>query len=146
MNVCCDLIRGQLTGPFDWEQRLTVLVIISTSWRKKSLNEVPLETNHGNYSPHITSWSPQGMRVLRQCKVPRAEVMFVTVQSEKIRPSKKELNKPWKCPMFAVRLWITPSPYRWPIGSLPSTCILCTPGIVLRTFTPRRDQFVICGQ
>jgi hypothetical protein len=31
------------------------------------------------------------------------------------------------CPMFAVRLWITTSPYRWPIGSLPSTCLLCTP-------------------
>jgi hypothetical protein len=31
------------------------------------------------------------------------------------------------CPMFAVRLWITTSPYRWPVGSLPSTCMLCTP-------------------
>jgi hypothetical protein len=29
--------------------------------------------------------------------------------------------------MFAVRLWITTSPYRWPIGNLPSTCMLCTP-------------------
>jgi hypothetical protein len=33
------------------------------------------------------------MRVLRQCTVPRAEVMFVTIQSENIRPSKKEMNK-----------------------------------------------------
>jgi hypothetical protein len=31
------------------------------------------------------------------------------------------------CPMFAVRLWITTYLYRWPIGSLPSTCMLCTP-------------------
>jgi hypothetical protein len=31
------------------------------------------------------------------------------------------------CPMFAGRLWITTSPYRWPIGSLLSTCMLCTP-------------------
>jgi hypothetical protein len=45
------------------------------------------------YSPQITSWTPQGMRVLRQCKVPRAEVMFVTIQRENIRPSKKEMNK-----------------------------------------------------
>jgi hypothetical protein len=33
------------------------------------------------------------MRVLRQYKVPRAEVMLVTVQRENIRPSKKEVNK-----------------------------------------------------
>jgi hypothetical protein len=45
-----------------------------------------------NYSPQITSWSPQGMRILRQCKVPRAEVMFVTIQRENICPSKKEIN------------------------------------------------------
>jgi hypothetical protein len=31
------------------------------------------------------------------------------------------------CPMFAVTLWITTSSYRWPIGSLPSTFMLCTP-------------------
>jgi hypothetical protein len=30
---------------------------------------------------------------LRQCKVPRAEVMFVTIQRENIRPLKKEMNK-----------------------------------------------------
>jgi hypothetical protein len=35
----------------------------------------------------------QGMRVLRQCKVPRAEVMFVVIQRENICPSKKEMNK-----------------------------------------------------
>jgi hypothetical protein len=29
--------------------------------------------------------------------------------------------------MFAARPWITTYPYRWPIGSLPSTCMLCTP-------------------
>jgi hypothetical protein len=32
---------------------------------------------------------PQGMGVLRQCKVPRAEVMFVTIQRENILPPKK---------------------------------------------------------
>jgi hypothetical protein len=31
---------------------------------------------------------PQGMRVLWQCKVPQAEIMFVTTQRENIRPSK----------------------------------------------------------
>jgi hypothetical protein len=33
------------------------------------------------------------MRVLWQCKVLRAEVMFVTTQYENIHPSKKEINK-----------------------------------------------------
>jgi hypothetical protein len=45
------------------------------------------------YSPQITSLSPQGMRVLRQCKAPRAKVMFVTIQRENIHPSKKKMNK-----------------------------------------------------
>jgi hypothetical protein len=37
------------------------------------------------------------------------------------------------------------SAYRWPIGSLPSTRMLCTPPLrtTLRTFTPRRDQLVL---
>jgi hypothetical protein len=52
-----------------------------------------LYATENKYSPQITSWSPQGMRVLLQCKVPRAEVMFVTIQRENIRPSKKEINK-----------------------------------------------------
>jgi hypothetical protein len=29
--------------------------------------------------------------------------------------------------MFAVRLWITTSHYRWPLRRFPSTCMLCTP-------------------
>jgi hypothetical protein len=45
------------------------------------------------YCLQITSWAPQGMLVLRQCKVPRAEVMFITIQRENIRLSKKEMNK-----------------------------------------------------
>jgi hypothetical protein len=45
-----------------------------------------------NYCPQITSWPPLGMQVLRQCTVPQAEVMFVTIQRENIRPSKKEVN------------------------------------------------------
>jgi hypothetical protein len=28
--------------------------------------------------------------------------------------------------MFVVRLWTTTSPYRWLVGNLPSTCMLCT--------------------
>jgi hypothetical protein len=67
-----------------------------------------LEMSISIYSPQITSLSPQGMRVLRQCKVPRSKVMFVTIQRENIRPSKKEINKAVtmlpNCPMFAVRL------------------------------------------
>jgi hypothetical protein len=53
------------------------------------------------------------------------------------------------CRMFAVRPWITTSPYRIPVGSLPSTCMLCSfvlPRTALKTFTPRRYQLVICGQ
>jgi hypothetical protein len=84
-----------------------------------------------DYSPQITSWSPQGMRALRQCKVPRAEVNFVSIQRENSLPLKKEMNKALtllpNCQIFAVRLWITTSPCRWPVGSLPSTCMLCTP-------------------
>jgi hypothetical protein len=83
------------------------------------------------YSPQITSCSSQGMRVLRQCKLPREEVIFFAIQHENFRPWKKEMNKAVtmlpNCPMFAVRLWITMPLYRWPIGSLPSTCIVCTP-------------------
>jgi hypothetical protein len=43
------------------------------------------------YSPQITTWSPQGMRALRQCKAPRAQVMFATIQRENIRPSKNDI-------------------------------------------------------
>jgi hypothetical protein len=86
------------------------------------------------------------MRFLRQCKVPREEVMFVTIHRGNIRPSKKEMNKAvtmLKLPMFVGRLRITTSLYRWPIGSLPSTCMVLH--TALRTFIPRRDQLVICG-
>jgi hypothetical protein len=31
------------------------------------------------------------------------------------------------CAMFAVKLWITTSLYRWPIWSLPSTYMFYTP-------------------
>jgi hypothetical protein len=34
------------------------------------------------YCPPVATWSPQGMQVLRQCKVPQAEVMFITIQRE----------------------------------------------------------------
>jgi hypothetical protein len=78
------------------------------------------------YSPHTTSWSPQGMRVLWQCTVPRAEVMFVTT-TWKHSPLKERNKKGMNMTDVAVRLWITTSPYRWPVGSLPSTCMLCTP-------------------
>jgi hypothetical protein len=76
--------------------------------------------------------------------------MFVTVQRENIRPSKKEMDKALtpltlqnpNCPMFAVRLWIATSRYRSPVGSLPSTYSLRT---VLRALTPCRNQLVISG-
>jgi hypothetical protein len=37
------------------------------------------------------------------------------------------LLKSLNCSMFAVRLLITTSRYRWPIRSLPSICMFCTP-------------------
>jgi hypothetical protein len=73
----------------------------------------------------IKGWFPQGTRVFRQCKVPRAEVMFVTIQREE--RNEQGCYNVRNCPMFAVRLSITKSLYCWPIGSLSSTCILCTP-------------------
>jgi hypothetical protein len=44
------------------------------------------------YSPQNTSWSLQWTRVLRQCKVPLVDVMFVTLQRENIRPL-KDINE-----------------------------------------------------
>jgi hypothetical protein len=55
-------------------------------------SNVFLDIQH-NYNPQLTRWAPQGMQVLRQCKVPRAVVMFVTIQRENIRPAKEEMNK-----------------------------------------------------
>jgi hypothetical protein len=49
------------------------------------------------------------MRVLRQLNVPRAEVMFVTIQRENIRPSNKEINK-------AVRMLKLPDVCSWAIN------------------------------
>jgi hypothetical protein len=52
------------------------------------------------------------------------------------------------CTMFAVRLWITTSPYRWPIGSLPSTFMLWTPPHCTKdVYTPQgstRDLWTVC--
>jgi hypothetical protein len=49
------------------------------------------------------------MQVLRQCKVPRAEIMFVTIQCENIRLSKKEINAAVTMlpnyPLFAVKVY-----------------------------------------
>jgi hypothetical protein len=84
-------------------------------------SNVFLDIQH-NYNPQLTRWAPQEMQVLRQCKVPRAKVRFVTIQRENIRPSKKQMNKAVtmlpNCPTFSIRLWITMSHYRWPIGRL----------------------------
>jgi hypothetical protein len=66
------------------------IIIVEVHWR--SLEVSVSFAEHGktvSYCPHITSWSSQGMGGLWQCTVPRAEVMFVTVQRENICPSKK---------------------------------------------------------
>jgi hypothetical protein len=89
------------------------------------------------------------MRVLRQCTVPRAEVMFVTIQRKNIRPSNKEINK-------AVTVLKLPDVNSLAVNhyvSLSLTSRKCSVHLhalysrrtALRTFTPRRDQLVICG-
>jgi hypothetical protein len=97
-------------------------------------------------SPYITSWSPQGMRVLRQCKAPRAEIKSVTIQRENFRPLKKEMNKAWTCPMFAVSMNHYVSLSLTSRKSSVHLHTLYSPHTALRTFTSRRDQLVICGQ
>jgi hypothetical protein len=82
---------------FTWRLRSTG-VILPDSLRSGLCNGTARETFTKYYSPHITSWCPQGMRVLRQCTVPRVEVMFVTIQSENIRLSKKEMNETYNAP------------------------------------------------
>jgi hypothetical protein len=121
---------------------------------EKDMNVTSIAKKDNIYSPHITSRSLQGMRVLRQCKVPRAEIMFVTIQRENSSPSKKEFNSDLRA-------------YS-PKSKLPDVCSLVmthyvslsltnrkssvhlhamySPRTALRTFTPRRDQLVICGQ
>jgi hypothetical protein len=94
------------------------------------------------YSPLITCWSPQGMWVLWQCKVPRVEVMFVTIQCENIRPSKKEMNKPGVCSYsvnHSVSLSLTNRKSSVHLHALYS------PRTALRMITRCRDHLMICG-
>jgi hypothetical protein len=124
-------------------------VRLRTSGCRVSLEKLIQSTDH--------EFIPQAARVLRWCKFPRSEVMFITVQRENIRPSKKETNKAVtmlskiqiaRC--FAVRLWITTSPYRWLIGSLPSTYMLWTPPHCTKgVYTPQgstRDLWTVVVQ
>jgi hypothetical protein len=76
--------------------------------------------------------------------------MFVTIQRENIRPSNKEMNKavtmlkqPDVCSSAMnhyVSLSLTNRKSSVPLPALKSS------RTALRTFTPRRDQLVICGQ
>jgi hypothetical protein len=90
------------------------------------------------------------MRVLRQCTVPQAEVTFVNTQRENIHSSKKEINKIVTMPKlpdvysYAVNQHVTLSlTNRKSSVHLHS---LYSPRTAVRTFAPRRDQLVICGQ
>jgi hypothetical protein len=76
--------------------------------------------------------------------------MFVTIQRENTRPSKKEINK-------AVRMLKLPNIYSYIMNhyvflsltnrkSSVHLLALYTPRTALRTVTPCRDQLVICGQ
>jgi hypothetical protein len=93
-------------------------LLANVQWKYKTIK--------GLYSPQITSWSQQGMLVLRQCKVPRALLSNMKTFAPQTKKWTRLLQCNPNCPMFAVRLSITMSLYRWPI-SFPSTCVLCTP-------------------
>jgi hypothetical protein len=81
-----------------------------------------------------------------------SEVMFVTIQSENIRPSKKEMNKAVKMLIIKIKL---PDVCSYAVNHYVSLSLTnrkssvnlhalyprCT---ALTTFTPRRDQLVIC--
>jgi hypothetical protein len=100
------------------------------------------------YCPQIMSWSPQGMRVLRQCTVPRGEVLFVTIQRENILLSSKEINKavtmlsklPDVC-SYVMNYYVTLSLTNG--KSSVHLYALYSPRTALRTFTPRRVQLLI---
>jgi hypothetical protein len=77
--------------------------------------------------------------------------MFVTIQCENIRPSKKLINKAvlrCYCPMFAVRLLITTSPHRWLIF-LPPVCSVLPPPCTKDVYTPQgstRDPWTVLSR
>jgi hypothetical protein len=74
------------------------------------------------YCPQITSW----MRVLRQCTVPRAEVMFFTIERENIRLLNKEMNKAVTMLKLHWCLQLGYESLRLFIADHPSTFMLCT--------------------
>jgi hypothetical protein len=104
------------------------------------------------YSPQTTSWSRKACESCGNARFREQKWCSILFNVKTFAPQRrkwKRLLQCINCPMFAVRLWITTSPYRWPIGSLPFNRMLCTPPpprTALRTFTPSRDQLVICGQ
>jgi hypothetical protein len=83
------------------------------------------------YSTQMTSWSPQGMRVLRQCKFSRAEVMFVTIQRENILLSKKEMNKAVYQTKFVQQFWLKRANFCFCFSEKSVTFALLTPFLLL---------------
>jgi hypothetical protein len=104
-----------------------------------------------SFCPEVTSCSQQRMRVLRQCTVPRAEVMFITIQREHIRLSQKEMNNavvtmlklPDVC-SSAMNHYVSLSLTNR--ASFVHLYALYSPRTALRRFTSCRGQLVICGQ
>jgi hypothetical protein len=87
VDVSCERVHLKQRSASRWRHRVVRV------YPALERNTVPSWNLWVSYSPQIMSWSPQRMRVLRQCKVPRVDVMFVTIHRENIRPSKKEMNK-----------------------------------------------------
>jgi hypothetical protein len=87
----------------------------------------------------------------KECKVPRAEIMFVTIQRENIRPSKKEMNKAvtMQSKLPGVCSWAMNQYVFLSLTNRKSSVhlhALYSLRTALRTFTHRRVQLVICGQ
>jgi hypothetical protein len=64
-------------------------VIIQRSIFLRILQIHSSKLDQGYFTVHRSRIDPRKKCVLRQCKVPRAEIMYVTIQRENIRPSKK---------------------------------------------------------
>jgi hypothetical protein len=88
-------------------------------------------TNHSPFTVHISHADPR--KKCESCgnvRFPERKLCSLLSNVKTFGRQKKKLTRLLQrlnCPMFAVRLSITTRPYRWPIGSLPSTCMLCTP-------------------
>jgi hypothetical protein len=100
-------------------------------WILKRISEINcLKDWLSQYCPQITSWSPQGMESCGNARFRLRKYCPLLSNVKTFAPERNKWTRLLQClnsPMFAVRLWITTYFYHWPIWSLPSTYLLCTP-------------------